>query len=124
MERIRCSAPLPEDSADPVLTRMLAPTPYQVPVKEVKEESRKAKGGLHSEGTPDTVSGEIRAPSSKDKRKGGADILSPHGKKRTAYESWEVKAPKRGKMPLSGGSGSEDNVAAQLLLKDKPSAES
>ena len=52
-----------------MLTRMLVPAPYQVPAKEDKEESRKAKGGLHSEGTLDTVSGEIRAPSSEDKKK-------------------------------------------------------
>ena len=88
---------------------MVAPTPYQVPVKEDKEESRKAKGGLHSEGTPDTVSGEIR---------------TPQGKKRAASIDWEVKAPKRGKMPLSGDSGSEDDIVAQFLRKDKPLAES
>ena len=103
---------------------MVAPTPYQVPVKEDKEESRKAKGGLHSEGTPDTVSGEVRAPSFGDKREREADILSPHGKKRAASEGWEVKAPKRGKMPLSGGSGSKDDVVAQFLRKDKPLSES
>ena len=117
-------SPLPEDSADPVLTRMLAPAPYQVPVKEDKEESRKAKGGLHSEGTPDTVSGKIRAPSSEDKREGEADILPPHGKKRAASEGWGAQAPKRGKMPLSGGLGSEDDVVAKFLRKDEPLAKS
>ena len=103
---------------------MLAPAPYQVPAKEDNEESRKAKGGLHSEGTPNTVSGEIKAPSSEDKRGGEADVLSPRGKKRAASEDWEVKAPKRGKTPLSGGLGSEGDVVAQFLHKDKPSAES
>ena len=103
---------------------MLVPAPYPVPVKEDNEESKKAKGALHSKGTPDTVSDEIRAPSSEDKRKGGADILSPHGKKRAAFKGWEVKAPKRGKTPLTGGSGSEDDVVAQFLRKDKPLAES
>ena len=97
---------------------MLAPAPYQVPVKEDKEESRKAKGGLHSEGTPDTMSGEIRAPSSEDKKEGEVDILSPHGKKRAASEGWEVKAPRRGKTFLSGDSGLEDDVVAQSLRKD------
>ena len=99
---------------------MLAPAPYQVLAKEDKEESKKAKGGLHSEGTPDTMSGEVRAPSSEDKREGEADILSPYGKKRAASESWEVRAPKQGKTPLSGGSGSEGDVVAQFLRKDKP----
>ena len=107
-----------------MLTRMLAPAPYQVPVKEDNEESRKAKGSLHSEGTPNTVSGEIKAPSSEDKREGEADTLSPHGKERAPSDVWEVKAPKRGKMPLSSGSGSEDDVVAQFLRKEEPLAES
>ena len=103
---------------------MLVPAPYQVPVKEDKEESRMAKGGIHSEGTLGTVPGENRAPPSEDKREGEADILSPYGKKRAASKSWEVRAPKRGKTPLSGGSGSEGDVVAQFLHKNKPAAES
>ena len=73
---------------------MLAPAPYQVSGKEDKEESKKAKGGLHSKGTPDLVSGEIGTPSSEDKTEGEADIPSLHGKKRTAFKDLEVKAPK------------------------------
>ena len=103
---------------------MLAPAPYQVSVKEDKEENKKAKGDLHSKGTPDTMSWEIGTPSSKDKREVEADIPSPHGKKRTASEDLEVEAPKRGKMSLPGGSGSEDDVDAQFLRKDKHLAES
>ena len=91
-------------------------------MKEDNKESGGAKGSL--EGTPNTVSGEIKAPSPEDKREGEADILSPHSKKRAASEVWEVKAPKRGKTPLSGGSGSEGDVVAQFLRKDKPLAES
>ena len=68
--------------------------------------------------------GEIRTPSSEDEREGEADIPSPHGKKRSASQDLEVKAPKRGNMSLSGGSGSEDDVVAQFLHKDKPLAES
>ena len=123
-ERIRCSTPLPEDSADPVLTRMLVPAPYQVPAKEDKEESKEAKGGLHSKGTTDAMSGETGTPSSKDEGEEEVDIPSPHGKKRTASEDLEVEAPKRGKMSLLGGSGSEDDVVAQFLRKDKPLAKS
>ena len=101
---------------------MLVPTAYQVPVREDNKESEGVKGSLG--GTPNTVSGEIKAPSSEDKREGEADILSPHRKKRAASEDWEVKAPKRGKTPLSGVSGSEGDVVAHFLQKDKPSAES
>ena len=97
---------------------------YQAPVEEDNEESGGAKGDRHPGGKPHIVSGEIKAPSSEDKREGEADILSPYGKKRAASESWEVRAPKRGKTPLSGGSGSEGDVVAQFLRKDKPPAES
>ena len=90
MERIRCLAPLPEDSADPVLTRMLAPALYQVPAREDKEEGEEAQGGLHSRGTSGTLSGEIRTPTSEDGREGKTDIPSPHGKKRTASEDLEM----------------------------------
>ena len=103
---------------------MLAPTPYQVPAKEDKEESEKARGDSHPKGTLNAMSGETGIPSSEDDGGEEADIPSPHGKKRTASEDLEVKAPKRGKMSLSGGSGSEDDVVAQFLRKDKPFVES
>ena len=97
---------------------MLAPAPYQVPAKEDKEENKKAKGGLHFKGTPDTMSGEIGTPSSEDKREGEADIPSPHGKKRTASEDLEVNAPKRWKMFPSGGS--KDDVDARSSVRTSP----
>ena len=114
--------PLPEDSADPILTRMLAPTPYQMTVKEDKAESGRTKGGLHPEGISDTMSGEIKIPSSEDKSEGEVDVASPHGKKRAASKDWEERAPKRGKVPQSGGSGLEDGVFAQSHDEDKPLA--
>ena len=123
MERIRRSAPLPGDSADPVLTRMLVLAPYQVPMKEDKEESKKAQGGPHSRGTPDASSGEIGTPSSEDEREGETDIPSPHGKKRTASEDSKIKDSKREKISLSWGSGSGGDLVTQFLRKDRPLAE-
>ena len=123
-ERIRCSAPLPEDSADPVLTRMLALAPYKVSAKEDEEESKKAHVGPHSRGTPGTSSGDIGTPSFEDEREGETDIPSPHGKKRTASEDLKIKASKEGRYPCHGGSGSGGDVVTQFLLKDKPLAES
>ena len=93
-------------------------------MEEENEKSGGAKGGFHPGGKPHTMSGETRVPSSEDKREGEADIPSSYGKKRVASESWEVKVPKRGKMPLSGGLGSEGVVVTQSLCKDKPPAES
>ena len=66
-----CSAPLPEGPANPVLTRMLAPTPYQMPEKEDEVEDKRTKDGLYSQGTSDFMSGGIKNPSSEDKSKGG-----------------------------------------------------
>ena len=96
-----CSAPLPEGPANPVLTRMLAPAPYQMPMKEDKAESGRAKGGLHPEGISGIVSGGIKIPSSEDKSEGEVDVSSPHGKKRAASEDWrkgllrEARCPSR-----------------------------
>ena len=103
---------------------MLAPAPYKVPAKKDNEEGKKARGGSHSKGTPDAMSGETGTPSSEDEGEEEADIPSPHGKKRTASENFEVEAPKRGKISLSNGSGSEADINAALLSRDKPFAES
>ena len=119
---MRCSTPLPEDSADPVLTRMLVPVPYQVPAQEDKKKSKEAGSDLDSAGMPDTMSGETEAPSPKDDGEGEGGIPSPHGRKRTASEDLEVGAPKRGKVSLPYGSGSEADVIARHLSGDKPLA--
>ena len=95
-----------------------------MPVKEDKTKSRRTEGGLHPEDILDVVSREIKIPSPKDKSKGEANIPSPHGKKRAVSEDWEEKAPKRGKMPLSGGSALGDDVIAQSHSENKPLAKS
>ena len=107
-----------------MLTRMLVPAPYQVPAQEDKNKSEEAESGLHSTGMPDTMSGETEAPSSKDEGNGEGDTPSPHGRKRTASEDLEVEAAKRGKVSLPYGSGSEADVVARHLSKDKPLAKS
>ena len=106
--------------------RMLAPGPYQMPAKEDKKKSKRADGGLRSKGILDATSGETEASSAEEEDEGEeqGDIPSPQGKKRTASEDLEVEAPKRGKMSLSDGSGSEADVVAKYLRKDKPFAES
>ena len=63
-ERIKCPAPLPENLADPLLTRMLVPAPYQAPEKKAKKKGKEAKGGLRRKGTSDAVSGDTEALSS------------------------------------------------------------
>ena len=109
---------------DAVLTRMLTPAPYQVPSREDKERSGKVRSGPHTGGTSGTASREIGTPVSEDVREGETDIPSPHGKKRTASEDLKVKASKRGKKSLIGGSGSGGDVATQCLHRDRPLVES
>ena len=71
-----CLARLPEGPANPVLTMMLAPAPYQMPEKEEEVGGKMTKDGLYSQGTSDFVSGGIKIPSSEDKSKGGPLSLS------------------------------------------------
>ena len=103
--------------------RMLAPAPYQVLAQEGKKRSKEAESGLRSAGMSDTMSGETEAPSLKDEGEGEGDIPSPHGRKRTASEDLEVKAPKRGKVSLPYGSGFGAEVIARHLSRDRPLAE-
>ena len=70
-----CSAPLPEGPVNPVLTRMLAPAPYQMPEKEDEVEGKRTKDGLYSQGTSDFVSGGIKIHSSEDESEGGHYLL-------------------------------------------------
>ena len=120
-ERIRCPAPLPEDSADPVLTRMLAPAPNQAPTGEGKVESEKTRDDLRSGGKLDTESREIDISSPEDEGEREASIPYPFRRKRTASEGWEGRSPKRGKMPPSSGSRLEGDASERLHHEDKPS---
>ena len=96
---IWCPAPLPEDSATALLTRMLIPTPYQVSPEG--GESRKPRGDTRPEDELDAVFGETETLLPRGKGVEGA----LHGKKRAASGGQEGKPSKKGKMPSSGGSG-------------------
>ena len=91
-----------------------------MPGKEDKTGNRRSKEGLHPKDILDTMSGEMKIPSLEGKSKGEANIHSPYGKKRAVFEDWEGKAPKRGKMPLSGDSGLKDDIIAQSYSEAKP----
>ena len=54
---MKCPAPLPENTAEPLLMRMLVPAPYQAPVnKEKKKKGKEAEDGLHHKGTSGAMS--------------------------------------------------------------------
>ena len=102
VERIHCSAPLPEDPAIPLLTKMLVPVPYKVPKKTVEREAKKTRGDLRHRGTSDTIpEGSDAHPASEEDEKEEKDE-SPAGgrRKRTASAPLEAELPKRGRASL------------------------
>ena len=130
-ERIRCPAPIPEDPAIPLLTRMLVPVPYKVPEKKTKKKGKEAKSGLHRKGTPDAVSGDTEALSShegdEDEEEEEEESNSPlkgRKKKMAASVDLEAEPSKRGKISLSDGSDSDVDAIPQQHPRAKPLAES
>ena len=117
---IRCSAPLPEGSTDPVLARMLELVPYQVPSEEDKRRNKEAESGPHS---LLIQTGGISVSVKEDNRGQGSKIPSPQGRKRTASEDLETMVSKLGKKPLSGGPTPEGILIAQYPQGDQPSTE-
>ena len=67
MERIQCPAPLPEEPAEPLLTKMLVPAPYEAPKKEASKKVKKTRSGLRCREASDARSeGSSDAPSSEE----------------------------------------------------------
>ena len=117
---IRCSAPLPEGSADPVLARMLELAPYQAPSGEDKGRNEEATSGPH---TLLIQTGGIIVSAKEDNRGEESEIPSPQGRKRTASEDLETRVSKRGKKPSPGGPTPEGVLTAQRPQGGQPSTE-
>ena len=100
MERIQCPAPLPEEPAGPLLTKMLVPVPYKVPTKEASKKVKKTRSGLRCREASDANSeGSSDAPSSADEEEEAKEDepRSEGGKKAAASPSLVAESPKRGK---------------------------
>ena len=117
---IRCSAPLPEGSPDPVLARILELAPYQAPSGEDKGRNKEAENGPHS---LLIQTGGISVSAKEDNRGEESRIPSPQGRKRTAFEDLETKVSKRGKKPAPGGPAPEGVPTAQHPQGGQPSTE-
>ena len=63
-ERIDCLAPLPEDPANALLTKMLTLAPYEVPEKKAKKKAAGTRKGLRCKVILDSSSDEFDAHSS------------------------------------------------------------
>ena len=106
---IRCSAPLPEGSANLVLARMLETAPYQAPLGEDKGENKEAENRPHS---LFIQTGGISASAKEDNQGEEPEIPSPQGRKRTTSEDPETMVSKRGKKSSPEGPASEGTLAA------------
>ena len=113
---IRCSAPLPECSTNPVLARMLELAPYQAPSGEDKGGNKEAESGPRS---LVIQTGGISASAMEDNRGEESEIPSPQGRKRTASEDPETMVSKRGKKSSPEGSAPE-NAPAESPPKGDP----
>ena len=117
---IRCSAPLPEGSLDPVLARMLELAPYQAPSGEDKGRNKEAESRPHA---LLIQIGGINVSAKEDNRGEESEIPSPQGRKRTASQDPETMVSKRGKKSSPEGPASEGTLAAQCPQGDQPSTE-
>ena len=117
---IRCSAPLPEGSPDPVLARMLERAPYQVPSGEDKGMNKEAESEPHS---LFIQTGGTSASAKEDNRGEESKIPSPQGRKRTASKDLETRVSKQGKKPSPGGTAPEGVLTAQCPQGGQPSTE-
>ena len=98
MEQIQCPAPLPEEPAGPLLTKMLVPAPYKAPKKEAPKQVKKTQSGLRCHEAPNTrFEGSSDAPSSEGEEEEVEEDepRSAGEKKRATSPSLEAESPKR-----------------------------
>ena len=124
--QINCPAPLPEDTADALLTEMRTPAPYEVPDKTKK----KAKGTQKSsrrQVVSDSSSDTSEAHSSREnEEKEDEDSPPPAGgdKKRKAAPTGEAEGSKKGRTLLPDYSTTAAEGEDEWLLRSKPLAKS
>ena len=127
MEWIQCPAPLPENPAIPLLTKMLVPAPYQAP-KEAKKKAKETRSGLLRKGTSDVTSKDAETHSSpaEDEEEEEESNSPPEGgrKKRAASTDLEAEASKKGKASAADNPTWEIDSSSEWRPRDKPLAKS
>ena len=99
-ERIQCPAPLPEEPAIPLLTKMLVPAPYQVPEKKAKKKATGTRKSSRHMVVSDSSSDESETHSSREDEEEEEETSPPPtggGKKRKAAPTGEAGGSKKGK---------------------------
>ena len=99
--RIYYPALLPEEPADPLLTKMLVPAPYKAPKKKAEKEAKKTQGGLRRCGTSDTISEGSNARSAFEEDEEEEEDKSLAGEERRGRppQIWKRRCPRRERLP-------------------------
>ena len=123
-EKIDCPTPLPEDTADALLTEMLTPAPYKVP-----EKTKKAKGTRKSsrrQVLSDSSSDNSAAHSSPEDEEEEEHAPPSAGgdKKRKAAPTGGAEGSKKGRTLLPDCSTTATEGEDEWLLRAKPLAKS
>ena len=118
--QINCPAPLPEDTADSLLTEMLTPAPYKVP-----EKTKKAKGTRKSsrrQVLSDSSFDNSATHSSLEDEEEDEDAPPPVGedKKRKAAPTRGAEGSKKGRTLLPDSSTAADEGEDEWLPRAKP----
>ena len=122
--QINCLAPLPEDTADALLTEMLTPAPYKVP-----EKTKKAKGTRKSsrcQASSDSPSDDSAVHSSPEDEEEEEEAPAPTGgdKKRKAAPTGEAGGSKKGKTLLPDYAPDAEDSGEDWPSRVKPLAKS
>ena len=100
--QINCPAPLPEDTADALLTEMLTLAPYKVPEKTKKDKGTRKSS--RRQVLSDSSSDDSEADSSGEDEDKEKEASPPVGgdKKRKASPNWGGRRVQEGENPSSG----------------------
>ena len=127
MERIQCSAPLPEEPVIPLLAKMLVPMPYQPPEKKAKKKSKGGRGGPRRKGTSDVMSEDkTHSSAAEDDDKEEESNPPPDGgrKNRAPSTNLDAEAPKKGKGSLADKTAWDVDISPERRPQSKPLAAS
>ena len=125
-EQINCPAPLPEDTADALLTEMLTPAPYKVPEKTKKKAKGTRKSSRRQVVSDSSSDNSEMHCSRENKEKEDEDSPPPAGgdKKRKAAPTGEAEGSKKGRTLLPDYSTTAAEGEDEWLLRAKPLAKS
>ena len=124
-KQIQCPAPLPENPAIPLLTKMLVPAPYKAPEKKAKKKGQEARSGLRRKGTSDATSEDAEthsSPAENDEEE--EESNSPPEGGRRKGRPLEAEAPNKGKVSLAGNSALDTDSSSDWRPRENPLAES